>query len=462
MDPCGQMPYTAADPPTPENIPMRRITWLLVPSLAAACAAGTAYDAPERENTDQVRHRAESERYYVVTRPDLRKCVHPLCGGVYVAEVNQDESTCFGDAVAPDCYAAELDLDALGLDEALTTEVRDQAKGGQVLLRGSLEAYEANGNPFGVARLEVKAAWRAVTDNPPSGSFYQIKDSGIVCITFPCPSISQLTLNVGDVTNLGSVDLTTSGASDADLTLASNAIFAGGLVVSGSHQLIEGPGGQASELLASNVFLPVGDEAGEVCGNAVCGPGTTCCNASCGMCVPAGGVCSQQACAPTCAHDVCSQGSSLTASCSPCASTVCDADAFCCDDSWDNLCVQQAQELCGGCEAPPPPACVHSECESGPVLTSACSTCAATVCATDAFCCDNTWDALCVQQAEDLCNVCAPPPSTCAHAPCATGVALTSTCSTCADAVCSADAYCCDEAWDEICVSEAADLCGGC
>lgn len=441
---------------------MRRITWLFVPGLAAACAAGTAYDAPDRENTEQVRHRAESERYYVVTRPDLRKCIHPLCGGVFVAEVNREQSTCFGDTVAADCYAAALDLDALGLDEGLATEVGDQARSGQVVLRGSLKAYEKDGNPFGVGRLVVQAAWRAVTDAPPSGNFYQIKDSGIVCVTFPCPSISQLTLNVGDVTPLGGVDLTTSGASDADLALASNAIFAGGLVVSGSHQLMEGPGGQASELVASNVFLPVGDEAGQMCGNAVCAAGTTCCNASCGICVPAGGACSQQVCAPACAHDECSQGSALTDGCSPCASTVCAADAFCCEEGWDNLCVQQATELCGACEAPPPAACAHSECESGAVLDPACSTCAATVCATDAFCCDDTWDALCVQEAEDLCNVCAPAPSTCAHAPCAAGDKLVSTCSTCATAVCDADAYCCETAWDDICVSEAADLCGGC
>jgi hypothetical protein len=35
---------------------------------------------------------------------------------------------------------------------------------------------------------------------------------------------------------------------------------------------------------------------GEACGNHVCGAGTYCCNPSCGICAPLGGVCTQQFC----------------------------------------------------------------------------------------------------------------------------------------------------------------------
>lgn len=38
----------------------------------------------------------------------------------------------------------------------------------------------------------------------------------------------------------------------------------------------------------------------ELCGRDVCSPGTTCCNASCGVCVPAGGGCDDLWCAPDC------------------------------------------------------------------------------------------------------------------------------------------------------------------
>jgi hypothetical protein len=38
---------------------------------------------------------------------------------------------------------------------------------------------------------------------------------------------------------------------------------------------------------------------GGACGPTTCGPGTHCCNASCGVCVRPGGVCTQQICNPT-------------------------------------------------------------------------------------------------------------------------------------------------------------------
>lgn len=37
---------------------------------------------------------------------------------------------------------------------------------------------------------------------------------------------------------------------------------------------------------------------GEACGNTVCGKGTFCCNASCSICAPNGGFCTQQFCTP--------------------------------------------------------------------------------------------------------------------------------------------------------------------
>lgn len=41
-----------------------------------------------------------------------------------------------------------------------------------------------------------------------------------------------------------------------------------------------------------------GCQRGEPCGDAVCGAGTYCCNASCGICAPEGGFCTQQVCPP--------------------------------------------------------------------------------------------------------------------------------------------------------------------
>lgn len=58
--------------------------------------------------------------------------------------------------------------------------------------------------------------------------------------------------------------------------------------------------------------------AGRICGDTICGKGTTCCNASCGICVPKGGVCTQQVCEPEP---------------EPCGANVCGAGTYCCNAS---------------------------------------------------------------------------------------------------------------------------------
>ena len=46
--------------------------------------------------------------------------------------------------------------------------------------------------------------------------------------------------------------------------------------------------------------------------------------------------------------------------------------------------------------------CIHSECEAGPKLEAGCSEIVTAVCEADAFCCDNQWDGLCVKEAVEM------------------------------------------------------------
>ncbi|HEY2744602.1 MAG TPA: metallophosphoesterase [Polyangia bacterium] len=48
----------------------------------------------------------------------------------------------------------------------------------------------------------------------------------------------------------------------------------------------------------------------------------------------------------------------------------------------------------------------------------------------------------------------------CVHSVCTSGVALNSTCSSCATQVCASDSYCCSQSWNSRCVSEATTICG--
>lgn len=105
---------------------------------------------------------------------------------------------------------------------------------------------------------------------------------------------------------------------------------------------------------------------------------------------------------PSCDHAPCEIGAALTADCDPCAAALCATDAFCCDTSWDEYCVQEAQGL-SECGCTPPVVCAHDLCTAGDALDPACDPCAQTVCEADGFCCTSGWDELCVGRAGDLC-----------------------------------------------------------
>ncbi|MCI0364075.1 MAG: hypothetical protein L0219_09360 [Phycisphaerales bacterium] len=137
-----------------------------------------------------------------------------------------------------------------------------------------------------------------------------------------------------------------------------------------------------------------------------------------------------------------------------CCSAVCDLDPFCCNAIWDSQCVDEAAKLCATCGGEGSPDCftVHNFPTCGDPM------CCSIVCTNDPFCCDTEWDALCVQGAFDHC--------TC-------GGAQTGSCFTshgtpwcdlddCCAAVCNVDPFCCELNWDNLCVTEANQLCTTC
>jgi hypothetical protein len=49
----------------------------------------------------------------------------------------------------------------------------------------------------------------------------------------------------------------------------------------------------------------------------------------------------------SCSHPLCSTGKRVTASCDPCAQTICGADPYCCTTRWDAQCVAEVGSMCG-------------------------------------------------------------------------------------------------------------------
>jgi hypothetical protein len=135
-------------------------------------------------------------------------------------------------------------------------------------------------------------------------------------------------------------------------------------------------------------------------------------------------------------------------------------DPYCNNTAWDSICVGEVTSLgCGTCPAP----VEHSCCSTGGAGCSD-NVIEAAVCAAagqdgtgavDPYCCNVAWDGLCVSGVNNLAdNVALPCGSTCCSAHGTAGCDTPSV-QACVGAV---DPYCTTTAWDSLCVSEVETL----
>lgn len=191
--------------------------------------------------------------YFIVTGPDMRKCMSPICGGHFVARVNTDVARCADGTWQEECHMFDVDLSALNLDKSTEEKAREAIGNGVALVRGELEKANVGG-PVLADVLVASEVWIGATGNKPDGHFSRVDDTGIVCITFPCPTYVERSLNTNLVDDLDGVDLSTSGAT-IDQQAAGQAELASGLLVAGTHTVVTGPAGSMNALEASEFYL---------------------------------------------------------------------------------------------------------------------------------------------------------------------------------------------------------------
>jgi len=163
-------------------------------------------------------------------------------------------------------------------------------------------------------------------------------------------------------------------------------------------------------------------------------------------------------------EDCCATHTTPGCSDQACCDFICLIDPFCCNVSWDGLCVQQATQFCAVCGGTPVE-CPPNEndcCVPSPDFTPGCSdaACCLLVCLQDSFCCEIEWDADCAERASITCGAC---PYPCPDNPfdsCFEPHAQPG-CNDpeCCSIVCGMDPFCCQFFWDGLCVSEALTFC---
>jgi len=205
---------------------MSFVRWFGVATVVgqlSACGAGSG-SANEAASAG----RYEGDYVYVVTRQDTRKCMAPMCGGVYFKAVNKTKTECADGTKQSECYVSEIDLSALELPALQADTVRNEAILGAVLVSGQYESVD-----YGVSKLKGYKAFERRTDAPATGTHYLLGSSGIVCVTTPCPSLQTTKLNSDDVKTLTDVDFSKLALSTDEYDATITAVFETGLVTSG-------------------------------------------------------------------------------------------------------------------------------------------------------------------------------------------------------------------------------------
>lgn len=192
--------------------------------------------------------------HYIVTRPDLRKCAYPVCGGYFVKAVNRALTRCANGALEKDCHVAALDARALQWSAKDREAFEQSFMPGQALAGGKLVAVKSGTTK--VDTLVIGEAWVGQALRKPSGIFSALKNSGIVCITTPCPSIKETTLNYPISRNIHGLDLAASGAKPERVDAGWQALATTGVLAAGDHRAITGPAGQGQQFVASEFYLP--------------------------------------------------------------------------------------------------------------------------------------------------------------------------------------------------------------
>jgi hypothetical protein len=265
----------------------------------------------------------ESHAYFTVT-PDLRLCPSPICGGFWLKAVNRPTTSCADGSQQTSCYVASADFGAL--------ESTPGFGSGEVVVHGRIDTVEYPG--FGdLGRLVAASAWTGATARSSEGTYYRVRDLGILCFASPCFSFEARTLNQTTTLTLSRLDLAAAGASPEQLTAAWEAARRGELIVVGRTEREAHPLGDGLALIASQFHLPEPARA-RCLSDADCASGTRC-NAH-ELCLPPPGCEPGDPC-PTVCSGYCEAATICTTNADCEATQYCAADGLCRSDGTCRL-----------------------------------------------------------------------------------------------------------------------------
>lgn len=188
-----------------------------------------------------------SNRYYQA-RPDYRRCMWPMCGGMFVKAVNRRLTRCADGRWAEACYVAELEW-------KVTSDPFSDREA--TLLRGYVKSreYDESGE-FGV--FFVQEAYRSATPDEPQGTFVGLRIEDVDCVTYPCFFIGEDILNYNLRRKASDLNMDDVDAGERDFVTAVYLLEAGEtLIAAGENVYSREENGINVTFVADQYYLPI-------------------------------------------------------------------------------------------------------------------------------------------------------------------------------------------------------------
>ncbi|TVZ37351.1 hypothetical protein P886_1692 [Alteromonadaceae bacterium 2753L.S.0a.02] len=194
--------------------------------------------------------------------PDYRDCIYPLCGGYWLTPVNRVfvEVPTISDAdyapVPQPVYVVEINYDGLGLSDEQIQKFEHYIALGRALIKGALVDFDWSNNAYDLQALKATATWTSANSQAAVGTYLDVKSSGIVCITTPCPYYKAQQINTYWSFLFHELNFERAQLTDAQLTLARSLVAEKSLVLTGTRFVSQGMTGDGIGIAATQVFFP--------------------------------------------------------------------------------------------------------------------------------------------------------------------------------------------------------------
>ncbi len=197
-------------------------------------------------------------------KPDYRKCAYPLCGGWFLAPINQhslqieseDEAYQNSSSIASSIYVAHINYKALGLKPAQIQELEAVMRSEQALLRGTITSSASTTlSPTNSKTLIANGAWTSANKTVALGPYLKIASSGIICVTTPCPYYKANLINSLYSTNFHELTFAKAELTREQEALAWQSVASEGLVMTGVRYESQGQVGAGVGISATKVFF---------------------------------------------------------------------------------------------------------------------------------------------------------------------------------------------------------------